>query len=90
MERLLTTEECAERTGFSVNYMRQILRQGDLPAVRVGNQDPGKRDQRKYLVDPADLTQYIMDKKQRNVRIGVRDKTVRAWREASRRQDGNH
>lgn len=92
MEKLLTVEECAERTGFTVNWMRTILRDGEVACIRIGNEpEPGRKDNRKYMVAPSDLEAYLQAKKSKPRIITVRDKTVDEWRKESiRRRYGNH
>lgn len=85
MEKLLTPEQCAERTGLSVGWIRQVLKSGELSHIRVGTAYDGHRDKRKYMVAPSDLDEWLQRKKTTPRIVTVKDKTVNEWRKAGRR-----
>lgn len=89
MEKLLTPAECAERTGLSLDWIRQVLRSGELAHIRVGTAPAGHRDKRKYMVAPSDLEAWLQHKKETPRVVTVSDKTVDAWRKAGR-QNGRY
>jgi excisionase family DNA binding protein len=55
LEKLLSTREAADILGVHVQTVRQYIRRGELPAVKISP--------RLYKVRPEDLERFIEDKK---------------------------
>lgn len=55
LERLLSTREVADILGVHVQTVRQYIRQGELPAIKMSP--------RLYKVRPEDLERFIEGKK---------------------------
>jgi excisionase family DNA binding protein len=55
LEKLLSTQEVADILGVHVQTVRQYIRLGELPAVKISP--------RLYKVRPEDLERFIEDKK---------------------------
>jgi excisionase family DNA binding protein len=55
LERLLSTREAANILGIHVQTVRQYIRRGELPAVKISP--------RLYKIRPEDLEKFIEDKK---------------------------
>ncbi len=53
-DRLLTVREAAKRLGVSTSTVKRRIRDGSLPAVRIGTR-PGQS----VRVDPAELDHWI-------------------------------
>ena len=55
LEKLLSTQEAADMLGVHVQTVRQYIRRGYLPAVKISP--------RLYKIRPEDLEMFIEDKK---------------------------
>lgn len=55
LEKLLSTREAADILGVHVQTVRQYIRRGELPAVKISP--------RLYKIRPEDLERFIEDKK---------------------------
>jgi len=55
LEKLLSTQEAADILGLHVQTVRQYIRRGELPAVKISP--------RLYKIRPEDLERFIEDKR---------------------------
>ena len=55
LKKLLSTREAADILGVHVQTVRQYIRRGELPAVKISP--------RLYKIHPEDLERFIEDKK---------------------------
>lgn len=61
----LSIKEAAERTGYHVEYLRRLIRDGKLEAVRVG---------RVFLIRVSSLEAYVASLDPEDARTGARRK----------------
>ena len=55
LEKLLSTQEAADILGVHVQTVRQYIKRGELPAVKISP--------RLYKIRPEDLERFIEEKK---------------------------
>ena len=51
---VITVKDASERTGYSAEYLRRLIRKGEIDAGRLGTT---------YLVDLDSLMQYVRDRR---------------------------
>ncbi len=56
MEKLLTTEQVAELLQIHINVVREWLKKGKLPGIKLG---------REWRIDPRDLEEFLEKNKVR-------------------------
>lgn len=67
MSKLLTLAEVAAILNCSTKLVKNLIRDGQLPCIRLGREPKGKIDSRMYMVQEGDVQAFI----ERNKRMRV-------------------
>ena len=59
MTKLLTLAEVAEILNCSTKLVKNLIRDGMLPCIRLGREPKGKIDARQYMVQESDVQAFI-------------------------------
>ena len=78
LERRLSLDRVADLTSYSITRIRELIRSGDLPAVRWG---------RSYRVKESDLKKFMADRER--LEIPERQRPGTSMDEARRARDGD-
>lgn len=83
-EKLIGISEAAKRIGMSEYWMRELLRRGEIPSIRIGEPPKkGRMDKRRYLIVPSDIEKYLTRAKTQKRPVKVADAKINAWRQRS-------
>lgn len=83
-EKLIGISEAAKRIGMSEYWMRELLRRGEIPSIRIGEPPKkGRMDKRRYLIVPSDIDKYLTRAKTQKKPVKVADAKINAWRQSS-------
>lgn len=67
--RLMTLSEVAEILNCSTKLVKNLIRDGQLPCIRLGREPKGMIDARQYMVQEGDVQAFIDQNKRRRVVI---------------------
>ena len=57
--RLMTLSEVAEILNCSTKLVKNLIRDGQMPCVRLGREPKGRIDARMYMVQEGDVQAFI-------------------------------
>lgn len=69
MSKLLTLAEVASILNCSTKLVKNLIRDGQLPCLRLGREPKGRIDTRQYMVQEGDVQAFIDRNKKMRVVI---------------------